>query len=136
GAYSCASTINAQLKMHMDELAIWDIDVEKGFLLRTQAIWDNILPFNAPYWYGGGGYWRGDYPAGFAPIPEDGQECRAHVVAARFWMSKRGPGLISESIPGVVSRVLAARGVAAGMPGEVASLLAPYRGRKILTFGG
>lgn len=104
-----AKDVNAELKMHVSELAEFTINAEQGSLQGSS-------------WAGGCGYWRVIYTAGYATVPADVQEACAQWVAALFWQTKRDPGLAQESIPGAVSR-----SPVGTMPATVRALLLPYR---------
>ena len=64
--------------------------------------------------------------AGFSDVPDEVQEACAAWVAELFWQTKRDPGLVSESIPGSVSRV-----VLRDMPASARMLLGPYRNWRV-----
>jgi hypothetical protein len=121
GAASAAQS-DAGLRIHMLELTDFEIDPDRGWLLRRSP--DQV-------WSGGVHYWRVIYTAGYTTIPEDVQEACAQWVAALFFQSKRDPGLLQEQIPGVISRT-----PLQGMPETVKTLLAPYRSHRILRTGG
>jgi hypothetical protein len=115
GAFN-AKDIDAELKLHTSELSSFLIDPANGFLTREAgACWD-----------GGVQHWRVVYRAGFSAVPDDVQEACAQWVAQLFWQTKRDPGLSSESIPGVLSRVLLR-----DMPVSVKLLLDPYRNWRV-----
>lgn len=122
-----AKDVEAPLKIHTRELSAFDVDDEHGWLLRTGGI-EVYSPLDVgPAWFGGSGYWRIIYTAGYSTIPEDVQEACAQWVAALFWQTKRDPGLSQEHIPGVVLR-----SPIHGMPETVKQLLAPYRARRFM----
>ena len=108
---------NAALVLHTEELADYEVDAERGCLVRAAG------------WQEGIHNYRVIYTAGFETVPEDVQEACAEWVAALFWQSKRDAGLTQEQVPGVVSRssVLANH----GMPPHVKTLLAPYRKHRV-----
>ncbi|MBI2804812.1 MAG: hypothetical protein HYX68_07495 [Planctomycetes bacterium] len=107
-----AKDVEAELKMHTRELSSFQVDAETGCLTRGTG---------AP-WHGGLHHWRVVYQAGYTAAPEDVQEACAQWVAQLFWLTKRDPGLASESIPATVSR-----GILREMPISVRILLGPYR---------
>jgi hypothetical protein len=111
-----AKDVTAELRIHVNELSDYEIDTNRGLLYRGRWYDDEGVG-----WPGGVNYWRAIYTAGFATVPEDVQEACAQWVAALFWQTKRDPGLISESIPGAVSRMPKLE-----MPGVVRRLLGPY----------
>jgi hypothetical protein len=123
-----AKDVAAPLPMHLEELSSYEVDSDRGFLLRPCSAWPGEASSG---WYGGVNYWRVIYTAGFATVPEDVQEACAQWVAMLFWQSKRDPGLTQEQVPGVL-----ARSVAQGMPDGVRGLVLAYRSRRVLRSGG
>lgn len=115
GAYQ-ALNVDADLRLHTSELTAFDVDAERGLLSRAG---------DAP-WTGGLHYWRVVYRAGYSAVPDDVQEACAQWVAQLFWLTKRDPGLASESIPGAVSR-----SVVRDMPVSVKLLLGSYRNWRV-----
>ena len=115
GAYQ-AMNANANLKLHTQELSGFVVDAENGCLTRGDG-W---------LWYGGLHAWRVIYSAGYSAVPDDVQEACAEWVAQLFWLTKRDPGLASESIPGTVSRV-----ALRDMPANAKILLGPYRNWRV-----
>lgn len=113
GAWN-AKDVNAELKIHLSELSVYEVDDRRGWLLRPGG------------WGGGENYWRIIYTAGFTTVPDDVQEACAEWVATLFWQTKRDPGLSHESVPAVVNRTPFGR-----MPEGVRLLLQPYRDCKI-----
>lgn len=110
GAFACHG-LQAELRLHVQELHDFDVDAERGYLIRRDSTFE-----------GGAQHWRVVYAAGFATIPEAVQEACAEWVAALFWQSKRDPGLTQEAVPGAVSRSFRS-----DMPAMVRTLLGPYR---------
>ncbi|MFN4259771.1 MAG: head-tail connector protein [Gemmataceae bacterium] len=102
----------AVLKIHVRELSNFEIDAERGWLLRRggEPLAGNV---------------RVVYTAGYASIPDDVQEACAVWVAALFWQTKRDPGLIQDALTGTLSRssILGGKGA---LP-LVRHLLQPYR---------
>jgi hypothetical protein len=82
----------AELVLHKRELSDFYVDAPRGILRRPAR------------WFGGFGYWRVIYTAGYATVPEDVQEACAQWVAHLFWQTKRDPGLARESVAGALSR--------------------------------
>ena len=107
---------NANLKLHTSELAGFLVDAENGCLTRD----DGFL------WHGGLHAWRVVYRAGFSAVPDAVQEACAEWIAQLFWQSKRDPGLASEAIPGMVTRV-----ALRDMPASAKLLLGPYRNWRV-----
>jgi hypothetical protein len=100
----------AGLRLHVVEPADVEIDAERGLLRRR------------PGWPGGPDAWRVIYDAGYASVPDDVQEACAQWVAVLFWQAKRDPGLASEQVPAVVTRVPLDT-----LPVSTRLLLQPYR---------
>ncbi len=129
-----AMNVQAPLLLHSQELSGYDIDANRGWLIRGPLAAEIKDAFNDPLmpaWFGGINFWRVVYTAGYATVPDDVQEACAQWVAALFWQTKRDPGLSHESIPGAVARTPLGT-----MPPGVKALLAPYRDHKILASGG
>jgi len=123
---------NAELKMHTYELAGYQYDARRGWLLRAIPYTDpELLHPEDLIWSPGINNFRVQYTAGFATVPLDVQDACAVWVAARYWEALRDPGLKQESIPGSVSRTPFST-----MPPYVQSILATYRDHKVLEFGG
>jgi hypothetical protein len=125
GAYNCAGQ-KAGLKLHAKELNEYELDRERGILVRQS--WSEVDAFHqnsVPLWYGGHNYWRIIYTAGYSSVPEAVQEACAEMTMAFFWQAKRDPALTQEQIVGSVSRssVLTTKGVSP----SVLNLLAPYK---------
>ncbi len=122
----------AELKMHTYELAGYQWDAPRGWLLRAIPYTDpELLHPEDLVWPVGISNFRVQYTAGFPTIPEDVQEACAQWVAALYWQTQRDPGLRQETIPGSVTRTPFST-----IPPGVVQLLAPYRAHKILSPGG
>lgn len=115
GAFA-ALNVNADLKLHTSELSDFLVDAGRGCLTRASGA----------VWNGGAHHWRIVYRAGYSAVPEEVQEACAEWVAQLFWLTKRDPGLASESIPGASSRV-----PLRDVPATVKLLLAPYRNWRV-----
>jgi hypothetical protein len=129
-----AMNVQAPLLLHAQELTGYDLDTDRGWLIRGPASAEMLDAFDDPLpptWFGGINFWRVVYTAGFATVPEDVQEACAEWVAALFWQTKRDPGLAREAIPGMVSREALGQ-----MPAGVRALLLPYRDHKVASAGG
>jgi hypothetical protein len=129
-----ALNVQAPLLLHAQELSGYDIDADRGWLIRGPASAEMLDAFDDPLpptWFGGLNYWRVVYTAGFATVPEDVQEACAEWVAALFWRTKRDPALLHEAIPGVLARAPEQE-----MPAHVRALLLPYRDHKVAVTGG
>jgi hypothetical protein len=107
-----AKNVYAALKVHIRELASYEIDAERGWLLRrgSEPICGSV---------------RVVYTAGYATVPEDVQEACAEWVAALFYQTKRDPGLVQEAVVGAVART--AFPIAWELPQHLRGLLRPYR---------
>src|SRR5581483_919483 len=103
----------AELLLHTEELADYQVDGPRGWLIRPGG------------WRVGTRNYRVGYTAGYETVPEDVQEACAEWVAALFYQTKRDSGLFQDAMPSVVSRTSALS--AHGMPPQVKVLLAPYR---------
>lgn len=109
-----AKDVDAELKIHVQELTSFDLDAERGELIVRSP--DDLVIS------GGVNAWRVIYTAGFATVPEDVQEACAQWVAALFWQTKRDPGLAQESVPAA-----GGRSPFSIIPPGAKALLAPYR---------
>jgi hypothetical protein len=124
-----AKDVTAALKLHTEELTAYEVDIDKGFLLRSDQ--GTLLAADGPCWSGGPNYWRVVYTAGYATVPENVQEACAQWVAALFWQTKRDPGLRQEQMPSVISRA-----PYGGMPEGVRQLLLLCRTSRLIHLGG
>jgi hypothetical protein len=94
GALTAAGQ-NAELKMHTYELAGFQIDVRRGWLLRAIPYTDpELLHPEDLIWPVGISNFRIQYTAGYATVPEDVQEACAELVAT--WFQQRGRDLTLE----------------------------------------
>lgn len=102
----------APLKLHVHELTEYDVDEQRGWLLRFGG------------WHGGRNAWRVIYTAGWTTVPEDVQEATAQWVALLFWQTKRDPGSIMRRTADLTEQ----QGrLEAHIPANVRLLLRPYR---------
>jgi hypothetical protein len=132
GAFDALAS-DAQLKLHISELSDFEIDHDRGWLLRSRSMEGYPYPPGHPtgiVWFGGINYWRVQYTAGFDAVPEDVQEACAEWSAQLFWQMKRDPGLYHDIVHGVYTHV-----PFQGRPQMVEQLLAPYKTRKFLSLG-
>jgi hypothetical protein len=126
---------DAELKLHTVELAGYQVDERRGWLLRTIPYSDpELLHSEALVWPVGVNNLRVQYTAGYDNVPADVQEACAEWVAILFWQTKRDPGVSQESASGAFSRSysLAQR----ALPPSIARLLAPYRQHPLAISGG
>lgn len=122
GALDCRGRY-AGLTLHAEELAgyCWDA---RGWLYRRDPRADAFgWPGEGCGWSGGPGYWRIQYTAGDAEVPQAVQEACAQWTAELFQLTKRDPAAITVSLVGSVGQNF----VHNTMPARVQGLLAPYR---------
>jgi hypothetical protein len=125
----------AELKLHTYELAGYQIDERRGWLLRAIPYTDpELLHPEDLIWPTGVNNFRVQYTAGYTSIPDDVQEACAEWVSVLFWQTKRDPGLTRESVGGAFARGYTLATVP--LPPHVAALLAPYRQQPITISGG
>ncbi|MCI0462854.1 MAG: hypothetical protein L0Z62_38395 [Gemmataceae bacterium] len=116
----------AELKMHTYELAGYQIDERRGWLLRAIPYTDpELLHPEDLVWPAGINNFRIQYTAGYNTIPEDVQEACAEWVANRFFLTMRDPGLARQTIERSGSYTV--EELSLHPPRSVAALLAPYR---------
>ena len=96
GAFN-AKNVSAELRLHTHELTAYEVDAEKGWLIRGYS--DPDFEDQGAVWYGGWNYYRVIYTAGFATVPEDVQQAAAEWVAALFWQTKDNPASYPELPP-------------------------------------
>lgn len=96
GAFD-AKNIHAALRMHINELSQYEVNAERGWLIRGYS--DPDFEDQGAVWHGGWHYYRIIYTAGFATVPEDVQEAAAEWVAALFWQTKDNPASYPELPP-------------------------------------
>ena len=132
GALTAAGQ-NAELKMHTYELAGFQLDVRRGWLLRAIPYTDpELLHPEDLVWPVGINNFRVQYTAGFATVPEDVQEACAELVATYFAQRGRDMTLQAEAVPGGHS--YSVPGVTIdNIPERIAALLRPYRITRVTT---
>jgi len=95
---------NAELKMHTYELAGYQIDERRGWLLRAIPYTDpELLHPEDLIWPVGIGNFRVQYTSGYVTIPEDVQEACAELVATWFQQRGRDLSLAGENVAGTYS---------------------------------
>ena len=117
-----AAGVFCDLRMHAEELTGFQIDPNRGYLMRSIVSTDPdfVLPYD-PIWPRGLLNFRVQYTAGFATIPEDVQEACAQLVATYFQMD---------------AREIAPKAIAANtIPSPVAMLLMPWKSTTVTSFG-
>jgi hypothetical protein len=132
GALTAAGQ-NAELKMHTYELAGYQLDNRRGWLLRAIPYTDpELLHPEDLVWPVGINNFRVQYTAGFATVPEDVQEACAELCGTYFAQRGRDMTLQAESIPG--SHAYSVPGVTIdNIPERIAALLRPYRIARVLS---
>lgn len=130
GALTAAGQ-NAELKMHTYELAGFQLDVRRGWLLRAIPYTDpELLHPEDLVWPVGINNFRIQYTAGFATIPEDVQEGTAELVATWFAERGRNENIIAEATAGhSFSTNLV---TIDNIPERIAAILRPYRLHRVL----
>lgn len=114
GALDCRGRW-AGLVLHVEEVAGYRWD-GRGWLYRPE--WCGASP-----WEGGPGYWRVQYTAGHAEVPEAVQEACAQWVAELFALTTRDPATASVAVVGSLSATYLHEPV----PARIRALLAPWR---------
>jgi len=119
----------AELKMHTYELAGYQIDQRRGWLLRAIPYTDpELLHPEDLIWPVGVNNFRVQYTAGYTTIPEAVQEACARWVSYGYWECQRDPSLLHQ-VPasGTTSGWGTVASGKASPPQDVRALLAPYR---------
>jgi hypothetical protein len=128
--YLTAAGQFAELKMHTYELAGYQLDPRRGWLLRAIPYTDpELLHPEDLIWPVGINNFRVQYTAGYATVPEDVQEACAELVATYYQQRGRDLSLSSEDIANTY-RYSAAN--FDQLPKRVEALLRPYRNYRIL----
>ncbi len=128
--YLTAAGQFAELKLHTYELAGYQLDAPRGWLLRAIPYTDpELLHPEDLIWPVGINNFRVQYTAGYANIPDDVQEACAELVATYFQQRGRDLSLASEDIANAY-RYTALN--ADKLPPRVVSLLRPYRAHRVL----
>jgi hypothetical protein len=134
GALTAAGQ-NAELKLHTYELAGYQIDERRGWLLRAIPYTDpELLHPEDLVWPVGINNFRVQYTAGYAPVPEDVQEAAAQLVAMLFKDLGRNQNLVSENLTGAAYRALT--DTDNQLPRSIRVLLQPYRSYPTLEYMG
>jgi len=124
----------AELKLHTYELAGYQIDERRGWLLRAIPYTDpELMRPEDLAWPVGVANFRVQYTAGHATVPEDVQEACAELVATWFAQRGRDLSLQRENTAGTYSYVA---DTGDGLPGRVRALLQPYRNHRVLNGEG
>lgn len=114
----------AALQMHTAELAGYQVDERRGWLLRAVPYTDPELTQPPDLvWPVGVGNFRVQYTAGYSAVPDDVQEACAALTATWFQQRGRDLSLSAENVAGTYSYATA--GVDR-LPPRVRALLHPY----------
>lgn len=119
----------AELKMHTLELAGYQIDERRGWLLRAIPYTDpELLHPEDLIWPVGVDNFRVQYTAGYATIPEDVQEACAELVATWFAQRGRDLSLHTEDTAGTYRYQAESNDQ---LPRRIRALLKPYRNHRV-----
>jgi hypothetical protein len=134
GALTAAGQF-AELKLHTYELAGYQLDPRRGWLLRAIPYTDpELLHPEDLIWPVGINNFRVQYAAGHVTVPEDVQEATAELVASLFVQRGRDLTLQSEHTSGSYAySVLNAQGQ---LPDRIRAFLKPYRYHRMLNEQG
>lgn len=135
GALDCRGRL-VDLAMHADELATYEVDERLGLLYLSPATAPENLGW-PPSWQPGpwvqrANYWRVQYTAGYATVPEEVQEACAQWVAALFFAGMRDPGLAWQKVEGAGSHGVP-EVTSQHVPPWLQCLLARYRRFDVMT---
>ncbi len=120
----------AELKMHTYELAGYQLDARRGWLLRALPYTDpELLQPEDLVWPVGINNFRVQYTAGYATVPDDVQEACAELVATWFVQRGRDLNLQSERVQGAFQYTVNPN--ADQLPPRVRQLLRPYRYHRV-----
>jgi hypothetical protein len=128
GALTAAGQF-AELKLHTYELAGYQLDPRRGWLLRAIPYTDpELLHPEDLIWPVGINNFRVQYTAGYATVPEDVQEACAELVAS--WFQQRGRDLSLESED--TASTYRYRAIDFDqLPKRIEALLKPYRQHRV-----
>jgi hypothetical protein len=105
-----AMNVDAPLRIHVDDLADYEVDAARGWLLRGHRGLTELGCFRAAHeawgWLPGVDNYRVVYTAGYATVPEEVQEACAQWVAHLFWQSKENPAVHPDSPTSTVALLL------------------------------
>jgi hypothetical protein len=129
GALQCVAGSFAELKMHTYEMAGYQWDAGRGWLLRAIPYTDpELLHPEDLVWPVGINNLRVQYTAGYPTVPEAVQEACAEMVSELWQRTQRDPALSSQRVQGVVAQTWGAiPGRGAQLPDYARRMLAPYR---------
>jgi len=127
----------AELKLHTYELAGYQIDDNRGWLLRAIPYTDpELLHPEDLIWPVGISNFRIQYTAGYATVPEGVQEACAQWVSEVYYQTYRDPKARKQATQGTVAQEFSVVKATGQMPPNVAVLLAPYVRRTVATNQG
>jgi hypothetical protein len=127
----------AELKLHTYELAGYQIDENRGWLLRAIPYTDpELLHPEDLIWPVGISNFRVQYTAGYAAVPEGVQEACAQWVSEVYNQTYRDPKTRKQSVHGALSQTFVSEAMAGPLPPNVAALLAPYVRHTVATNQG
>jgi hypothetical protein len=136
GALTAAGQF-AELKLHTYELAGYQIDTNRGWLLRAIPYTDpELLHPEDLIWPVGINNFRVQYTAGFATVPEGVQEACAQWVSEVYNQTYRDPKTRRQTVQGALAQEFVVPSGAGKMPPNVAALLAPYVRHTVATNQG
>jgi hypothetical protein len=124
----------AELKLHTYELAGFQLDQRRGWLLRAIPYTDpELLHPEDLIWPVGINNFRVQYTAGYATVPEEVQEATAEVTAMLFKDVGRNQNLSEENTASTYSYHALTD---AGWPASIRRLLDPYRSHRVFNNQG
>ena len=133
GALTAAGQF-CELKLHTYELAGYQLDQRRGWLLRAIPYTDpELLHPEDLIWPTGINNFRVQYTAGFATVPEDVQEAAAELVATWFKQLGSNLNLYSEDTAGTYRYI---REKFTTLPPSVVAILKPYRYYRVFSNSG
>jgi hypothetical protein len=128
GALTAAGQ-NAELKLHTYELAGYQLDPRRGWLLRAIPYTDpELLHPEDLIWPPGINNFRVQYTAGYATTPEDVAEATTQLVVSLWNARTMNQFLAQESTAGLHAHTFLQTNQ---LPPVVRALLAPYRNHRI-----
>jgi hypothetical protein len=129
GALTAAGQF-AELKLHTYELAGFQLDMRRGWLLRAIPYTDpELLHPEDLIWPIGINNFRVQYTAGYTTVPEDVQEACAELTAS--WFVQRGRDLTLQAETTSGSYTYSAQVTGGLLPERIRALLRPYRYHRI-----
>lgn len=122
----------AELKMHTYELAGYQLDQRRGWLLRAIPYTDpELLHPEDLIWPTGVNNFRVQYTAGYATVPEDVQEACAELVVLYFKYFDRSQTVTHIVTTGLTTDLGHTKVFGDPFPAAIKTLLAPYRRHRV-----